>query len=121
MDKWNELHAYVRSHLEPWLYAKTGLNASEIIGIAQATVQQFPGCHVPLVDCFACRQNADTVIGHVKRIVELAQGDSTTLQGQRQRCSACGTPTLEPSKVTGYSYCTRCGKGSIPTVATGTA
>ena len=30
-------------------------------------------------------------------------------------CGDCGTHTMAPSKTPGYSYCTRCGRGSIPT------
>lgn len=30
-------------------------------------------------------------------------------------CPDCGTHTMAASKTPGYSYCTRCGKGSIPT------
>jgi len=30
-------------------------------------------------------------------------------------CPDCGTHTMAASKTPGYSYCTRCGRGSIPT------
>jgi hypothetical protein len=33
---------------------------------------------------------------------------------QQQQCPDCGSAILQPSKVDGYTYCTRCGRGSIP-------
>lgn len=82
MDKWREVGQYVHEQLQiRGFNAGLGISRSAARQITATDIvsnmaRQLPGCHLPLAECSACRNQLDVLVRNVIGLMQLEQGAS---------------------------------------------